>query len=118
MRASAPVPLPPKHGNGSNDDDDGAGDDSDEMACPFAHFSRLTSLMDADTASQAPTTARHAGLSKLTVRLKVGTAQAHREIEKSPGVRALMGSFHAEQSGHFDRLDHLNFLVMLTCVYM
>lgn len=116
MRASAPVPLPPKYGNGSNDNDD---DDINDMACPFAHFSRLTSLMDAaDTATQAPTTARHAGPSKLTVRLKVGTAQAHREIEKSLGVRALMGSFHAEQSLHFDRLDHLNFLVMLACVYM
>jgi hypothetical protein len=79
------------------------------MACPFAPFTRLLKVDDEPVA----------GSSNLTTRLKDGTWEAHREIERSVGVRALMGSFHhgAHDTIRLDRMDHLRFLVMLTCVY-
>ena len=58
----------------------------------------------------------------LTTLLKDGTSEAHREIEKSVGVRALMG-FHSTSSSSsstmpLDRIDHLRFLIMLASIYM
>lgn len=84
------------------------------MACPFARFTRslgIDSDSDDDSTSSAST-------SKLTTQLKDGTWEIHREIEKSPGVRALMGSFHAGSSLQLDRLSHLRFLIMLASVYL
>ncbi|UZJ56764.1 hypothetical protein CBS101457_006084 [Exobasidium rhododendri] len=85
------------------------------MSCPFAQFARLTSFGGEET-SKADST--FSSTSKLTTRLKDGTAEAHHEIEKSAGVRALMGSFHAKSSITLDRIDHFRFLVMLACVYI
>lgn len=84
------------------------------MACPFARFSRFTGSSDEDSSISTEKTTR----TKLTTRLKDGTSEAHREIEKSAGVRALMGSFHAQNTVTLNRLDHFRFLVMLACVYM
>jgi hypothetical protein len=55
---------------------------------------------------------------KLTERLKSGTWEAHRQIEKSPGVRALMGSHHKELAVSFNRMDHFTFLIMIGCIYV
>lgn len=79
------------------------------MACPFAFFARSSSEDNIEMAGPS---------SSITGQLKSGTWQAHREIEKSVGVRALMGSHHAEYNVRFDRMDHLRFLIMLACIYV
>lgn len=87
------------------------------MTCPFALFSRTLSDNGKDDGSSSSSIAG-SSRSKLTSQLKSGTWKAHREIEKSAGVRALMGSHHAEFAVQFDRMDHLKFLIMLGCIYL
>lgn len=83
------------------------------MACPFAMFARTPSSNDAGTDTVAGPSS-----SKLTEQLKSGTWEAHRVIEKSPGVRALMGSHHKELAVSFNRMDHFTFLIMIGSIYV
>lgn len=97
------------------------------MACPFArlmgvnHGSTTPSIVASHAsihhAHRAKPLARQSTM-PLTSMLKQATWPAHRAIERSPGVAALMGTGTGSGSHlTLERMDYVRFLVMLACIY-
>lgn len=92
------------------------------MACPFARLAKLTGAAKGFHGHHGDLHHNQrdgAGLANapLSLQLKQGTAAAHRAVERSAGVRALMGFGSDNKAAVFDRIDHLRWLIMLGCVY-
>lgn len=81
------------------------------MSCPFARFNTIG--VDVSKAHKSVHTSQR---KTLTAQMKEETWSAHRAIERSPGVAALMGSSGA--SSTLERLDYIRFLIMLACIYV
>ena len=97
--------------------------------CPFAYLASLGARLDATTHAlfhSAPAPLLEPAASSddeaeapLSARLQAGTSAAHTRIERSRGVRALMG-FGAGAEGAaaaLERREYMAWLVGLACVY-